>query len=377
MNQFLTIVLFSLSGFFAPATGADYIDEILRHVIHLSNDKTTNENTTSTQNIHADMSNARPNADSVIYKATKYQALAPLLKNSEQNTSNEVLPEILNPDLLKDYIYNTEWKLLLYRLLRIIIIISLSIFFWRVSNKAAQRYIRNVRLFKKVADHSSTSTHALIKTIAPIIKSIFHWLLIVLTLLIVLSELKIDIMPIIFSFSILGVAFTIGSQSLMKDLVNGILMLFEGNVAVGDVVTVGDKTGTVESMSLRTLLLRHFTGELQTIPLSEVTSLINCSRDFSVAIVQFVVDPKALLPNIELALRETFFAMKMDVRFGPYIAGELSDLGVKTMSEVGVLMYVSIPIKPDPRKKFLAEFNRRLYERLQQYEVPLAYARTN
>ena len=282
-----------------------------------------------------------------------------------------------NHDTFEHYLMNTDWGFLVFKILKIIIIISLSVVLWRISNNAAQRYIKSVRLFKKVSTSSSKSTQALIKTIAPIIKSVFHWVLIILTILIVLSELNVNIMPIIFSFSIVGVAFTIGSQALMKDLVNGILMLFEGNVVVGDVVTVGNNTGTVESLSLRALLLRHFTGELQTIPLSEVNALINCSRDFSVAVVQFVVDPKALIPSIETAIHDTYYSMKTDVKFGPYICGELGNLGVKTMSEAGVLMSISIPIIPDPRKNFLVEFNRRLYEQLQAQEVPLAYARAN
>jgi len=106
-----------------------------------------------------------------------------------------------------------------------------------------------------------------------------------------------------------------------------------------------------------------------------VASLINCSRDYSVAVVQFVVDPKALMPSIQAALTETYQLMKSDLKFGHYIRGDLGALGVKKMSEVGVTMGVSVPIKPDPTKDFLSEFNRRFYERLQAHEVPLAYAR--
>ena len=347
MNRLLVIALFSLNSFFAHALASDPVEKIIKNVVQAVGESVTTQNTKE-----------HPSKDI-----------------SKSDVAHESFSSVVTPDDFERYLLNIEWKFLIFKIFKIIMIISLSIFIWRVSNKAVQSYIKKIPLFKTVSKHSSVGTQALIKTISPIIKSVFHWVLIVLTILIVLSELNVNIMPVIFGFSIVGVAFTIGSQALMKDLVNGILMLFEGNVAVGDVVMVGDRIGTVESLSLRVLLLRHFTGELQTIPLSEVASLINCSRDYSVAVVQFVVDPKALIPSIQGALTETYQMMKADHKYGHYISGELGTLGVKKMSEVGVTMSATIPIKPDPKKDFLSEFNRRFYERLQAHEVPLAYAR--
>ena len=376
MNRLFIIAFFVLSSFFVHAVGSEYIEKVLKQAIQSVNDTKAAQN----QN-----ESAASSVNSV--HLTGNQSISDSQKNAHSSTSNnnqnnhvvaethKTLFDVNSPGEIKNYLLEIDWKSWVYKLLKIIIIISLSISIWRMSNKTAQRYIKNARLFKKVSSHSSADTQVLIKTIAPIMKSVFHWILIVLTILMIISALDVDIKPLLVGFSIIGIAFAIGSQALMKDLVNGILMLFEGNIAVGEVVTVGDKTGTVESISLRALLLRHFTGELQTIPLSEVASLINCSRDYSVAIVQFVVDPKALIPSIQTALNETYQLMKIDHKFGPYIKGELSALGVKKMTEVGVTMAAGILIKPDPKKEFVSEFNRRFYERLQAYEVPLAYAR--
>jgi small-conductance mechanosensitive channel len=343
MNRFLVIGLFLLSSMFVYAIDSNAIEKVIASV-----------------------------SDSVVAQSIKAH---PSKNTLNPNADRGGISNIQTLSDLKNTLLSVDWKSWIYKILEIIVIISLSVFIWRVSNKAAQRYIKNARLFNKVSTHSSTGTQALIKTIAPIMQSIFQWVLIILTILMVLGALKIDTAPLLVGFSIIGIAFAIGSQALMKDLVNGILMLFEGNVAVGDAVIVGDKAGTVESISLRTLLLRHFTGELQTIPLSEVASLINCSRDYSVAVVQFVVDPKAVITNIQAALNETYQSMKIDHKFGPYIKGELGALGVKKMSEIGVTMSATIPIKPDPKKDFTSEFNRRFYECLQAHEVPLAYAR--
>lgn len=379
MNRFLVTALFLLSSLFAHAVGSDYIGEIVKQVIQSVNGSVTAQKESSAKD---DSPNKSPESKaSNLDQGEKSQKShgQKSYDRSRQALKSESMREdfsdVSDLDDFEQYLLSIKWKFLLFKILKIIMIISMSVFIWRVSNKAVQQYLSKLSFFKTVSMHSSAGTQSLIKTVSPIVKSVFHWVLIILTLLIVLSELNINIVPVIFGFSIVGVAFTIGSQTLMKDLVNGILMLFEGNVAVGDVVIIGDKTGTVESLSLRALLLRHFTGELQTIPLSEVVSLINCSRDYSVAVVQFVVDPKALVPSIQAALTETYQSMKVDRKFGDYISGDLGALGVKKMTEVGVTMGASIPIKPDPKKDFISEFNCRFYERLQAHDVPLAYPR--
>ncbi|MDP3371907.1 MAG: mechanosensitive ion channel [Candidatus Paracaedibacteraceae bacterium] len=362
MKKIIYTLSFLICAIFMHATGAEYIiSEAIRHVV----DSVTPDNGKG----HTATSVKTSSSSGITESKTNKKTL-----KAEAEQQKEIEPKAVaaNKDDFASYLYHLDWKSLLLKIIKIFFIIFCSWLLWDISNRMAQGYIKKVRLFKKVSSHTSRNTQALIKTISPIIRSIFHWILIILTILMILSEF-VNITPIFFSFGIVGIAFTIGSQTLMKDLVNGILMLFEGNVAVGDVVTIGSRAGTVESLSLRTLSLRHFTGEIQTIPLSEVTSLINCSRDFSVAVVQFIVEPKAKISDIEMALSETYQSMKKDSHFGSYITAEMSSLGVRQMSEIGVQMSTTIPIIPDPRKRFLPEFNKRLYERLQAYDVPLAY----
>ncbi len=320
---------------------------------------------------------AKPVDGNKINEAYKPIPVAPYQSQGEftspSNAAKDFFKNAFAPEELPHYFSKISWHNLLVKILRILFIISFAIFLWKVSNAAIQKYVKKLKLFQKVSNRTGTETAALMKTVAPIIRSIFHWALTILTSLIVLSEIGVNITPIILSFSVVGLAFSIGSQTLVKDLINGILTLFEGNVSVGDVVTVGNSVGTVESMSLRSLLLRHFTGELQTIPFSEISMLINCSRDFSVAVIEFVVEPVASMATIQIALNETYESMKEDVMFSSYIQGDLTPIGIKTMKETGVVISVKIPLHPDPRRNFVPEFNRRLFENLQKQHVPLAF----
>jgi small-conductance mechanosensitive channel len=173
--------------------------------------------------------------------------------------------------------------------------------------------------------------------------------------------------------SFFGLAVSFGAKELVKDLINGILTLFEGNMAVGDIVCIGKNIGTVESMSLRAILLRHFTGELQTIPFSEASSLTNCSRDFNVAPILLTVTPEAKIAAIQESIDQAYRSMKSDADYSHYIRSKPSTVGVKSMTSTGIIVCSSISTIPDPRKNFLNEFNKRLFEELQTRNVPFAF----
>jgi small-conductance mechanosensitive channel len=254
--------------------------------------------------------------------------------------------------------------------LRIIIILLIYMFLRGLINHFVTYYTQKIPLLHKDKNTQST-TVAIIKTVSPIIRSTIHWVLVILAGLLILSELNINIMPIIYSFSVIGLAISIGSQTLVKDLINGVMTLFEGNIAVGDVVTIGAFKGEVESISLRCVYLRHGTGELQTIPFSEVNNVINHSRDYGVADIQFPVAYQADLKEVERALQTTYEQIRHDKDYTGYIKGELKPLKVSQLDEWGIKVHASIKTIPDPSNLFLEEFYRLLISELQSHNIPM------
>lgn len=211
---------------------------------------------------------------------------------------------------------------------------------------------------------------AIIKTLAPIIRSACHWGLIIVATLTILGELNINIMPIIYSFSVIGLAVGFGAQTLVKDLINGFLTLIEGNMAVGETVTIGKFSGVVESISLRCILLRHDTGELQTIPFSEVTSVINRSRDYSIAIIHFTVDVKANLAKVYDALNQTYHHLQSDPIFGKMIKDKLHISGVTKFTDIGIQIGAYVKTTSDPSKNFVNAFNTQLQRNIVEFDIP-------
>jgi small-conductance mechanosensitive channel len=139
--------------------------------------------------------------------------------------------------------------LLIAGFIRIALIVTIFLFLWKTSNHFVNEYLSRIYL-KRQKISNKAKNNIFLKTITPILQSIVHWVLIIIVILLILSELNFNIMPIIYSFSVLGLAISIGSQALVKDLINGVLTLFEGNMAVGDFIKIGTNEGYVESMNL-------------------------------------------------------------------------------------------------------------------------------
>ena len=136
-------------------------------------------------------------------------------------------------------------------------------------------------------------------------------------------------------------------------------------------LTIGHFSGTVESISLRCVHLRYGTGELQTIPFSEVNHVINSSRDYSVVDIGFVVSYEADQKDTDAALREAYDKIKKSPLFGAFVKGNLIIYGVSALNEWGFKVHAGVKTIPDPSKSFLNEFNRLLLIELQKRKVPL------
>ena len=104
-----------------------------------------------------------------------------------------------------------------------------------------------------------------------------------------LSELGVNIAPIIASAGILGIALGFGAQSLVKDFLSGIFMIFEDQYGVGDVVDIGEASGTVEAVSLRVTRLRDVNGTVWYVPNGEIVRVGNMSQNWARAVVDVSV----------------------------------------------------------------------------------------
>ncbi len=248
--------------------------------------------------------------------------------------------------------FHPEYQDYLRSLSKIVFYGIFSRFLWRFID-----FLAMMNVAKKKEGKKTILPSQLRLTITPILKSVGHWLLIIFTVALILEELGVPIWPIIYSISVLGIAISLGAQSLVKDFINGILTLVEGNIAIGEVVTIGSHTGVVETLSLRGVALRHSSGALQTIPFSEVTNIINKSRDYTSVSVEIPVPFETRVQEVYQAFNRAFDDIRAHEIHGSRIMDKISISGVDRMADGAYYVSASIKIKPDPSNRFLKAFN--------------------
>ncbi len=146
-------------------------------------------------------------------------------------------------------------------------------------------------LFKKLSyrvlkiDQKSART----LTIGRLINSIFRYFVWFIVFISILAEMEIDITPFIASAGVIGLAIGFGAQEIVKDFISGFFIIFEGLFDVGDVVEIDGFKGNVSSLGLRTTTIVNWKGEVKSVNNGDVRSMINYSKNDSIAIVEFGV----------------------------------------------------------------------------------------
>jgi small-conductance mechanosensitive channel len=153
-------------------------------------------------------------------------------------------------------------------------------------------------------DNLGSASGAQVRTLATVIRATGIVIVAFLAFLQIMENvLHFNLGPLLASAGVAGVAIGLAAQTIVKDVLNGILILIEDQYNVGDVVTLAGMTGTVESMTLRKTTVRGFDGTLYIIPNSQVTNVANQTRGFSVSTlnvsVDFSANPDQVIPLLK------------------------------------------------------------------------------
>ncbi|HZG38228.1 MAG TPA: mechanosensitive ion channel family protein, partial [Nodosilinea sp.] len=251
-----------------------------------------------------------------------------------------------------------------FRLFSIPVLLLLTWFFTGLLNRLANLGIERVAQAwnkNELGDLDDIQRKSMrVSTITGALKGLKTTVIYALATLLVLQTLRIAPASLLAFGAIAALAVSFAAQSLVKDLVNGFLILLEDQYAIGDLVTTGTTTGIVENLNLRITQIRGEDGRLVTLPNSQISQVENLSRSWSRANLKFDV---AYGTNVDQALwvvHETAYAMANDPEWRYAILNPVEMLGVEAMTHAGLTILVWIRTRP--LKQFLVarEFRRRL-----------------
>lgn len=209
-------------------------------------------------------------------------------------------------------------------------------------------------------------------TVLPVLRGVVLTTVFVLTGLVLLSRLGVDIGPLLAGFGILGLAISFGSQALVRDIVSGFFFMLEDAFRVGEYVDTGRLKGTVEKISLRSMQLRHQSGQIHTVPFGQVQSLTNASRDWATLKFNVRLDHSADIEQARKTIKKTGLALLEDPEFGPHFIAPLKMQGVADIADTAIVIRLKFTAKPNHATMLQREALKRVYRGLNEAGVPFA-----
>jgi small conductance mechanosensitive channel len=230
------------------------------------------------------------------------------------------------------------------------------------------------RLSDRFASANATRRVQRAKTMGDLLKSVITGILVAVFGTMILSEIGVNIAPIIASAGIVGVALGFGAQSLVKDFLSGIFMIFEDQYGVGDVVDLGEASGTIEAVSLRVTRLRDVNGTVWYVPNGEIMRVGNMSQNWSRAVVDVTVGYREDLGKVIRTLRDVADDLWQDDDFQGIIIEQPEVTGVETLGPESVGVRVMVKTEPMEQWKVARELRSRIKARFDHEGISIPVA---
>lgn len=225
----------------------------------------------------------------------------------------------------------------------ILIRIVLILFFSAVGWTLLASLIEN-RLASDI--HGRPLPSARTRTLLTLFRNALAVIISTITIMIVLSEIGVNIAPLLAGAGALGLAISFGAQTLVKDIITGVFIQFENGMNTGDLVTIGPLTGTVERMSIRSVGVRQDTGAYHIIPWSSITTFANFVRGIGSVVANYDVDRHEDADKANQALKEAVAAVMETEDVRGLIIGEPSFAGIVGLTNTAFTLRVSFTTLP-------------------------------
>lgn len=236
----------------------------------------------------------------------------------------------------------------------LVITVLIALALWEGLNAVLERYA------KHAFGLDSTRRSARGRTLILLAQRVLAALITLFVGLVFLSEIGINIAPLLAGAGVVGLAVGLGAQTLVKNLLEGISNLIEDSFAVGDVVKLGDLAGVVEEISMRAVRLRDFAGHVHTVPFSEIKTVTNMTRDYAFAVFELGVSYSADVDQVCEVVRAEAAELRADPEIGPFIAGDIEIVGLDNFGESAITIKARFRTLPGKQWAVQRAFNRRI-----------------
>ncbi len=220
----------------------------------------------------------------------------------------------------------------------------------RAVRRLAERSL-HLPLSGRLTKGASDRLHQRTKTISSVLRSLITVTVSIFALLLILAEFKINLGPLLASAGVAGVALGFGAQNLVRDFLSGMFIVFEDQYGVGDIVNLGEVSGTVEAISLRTTQLRDITGVTWYVRNGEILRVANLSQGWATAIVDLPLAPSTDIAQVRSILEPTLPGLKSQDSWGKALGAAPEIAGVETLATGQLVLRLTGRTTPDRKSE--------------------------
>jgi small-conductance mechanosensitive channel len=243
---------------------------------------------------------------------------------------------------------------------RIALIIAMA---YIVSKLLRAALLRLENFFIRAAAHhadGAPATTQRIKTVASVFWTLSVGLLWFVVALVALSQVGVNIGPILAGAGVVGLAVGFGAQHLVRDLVSGCFLLIENQIRVGDIAIINGTTGMVEAVTFRTVILRDHAGVVHVFPNGSINTLANATMDWSATVVDVILPYRVDTDRVVEAMRHVGAEMKAEKDFAAVILEPIEIFGIEAFNDTTVTLRARFKTQPAQQSFVGREFRRRL-----------------
>jgi len=210
-------------------------------------------------------------------------------------------------------------------------------------------------------------------TLSGVIRWVLRMTIIVVAGLMILDKLGVQIGPIIAAAGIVGLAVGFGAQNLVQDIISGFFILLEDQVRVGDVVSLNDKAGLVERITLRMIVLRDLTGSVHYVRNGQISVITNMTKEFSFYVFDIGVAYREDVDEVIKVVKQVDEEIRQDEAFKNDILAPIEILGLDKFDSSAVVIKARTKTKPILQWKVGREFNRRLKRKFDELGIEIPF----
>jgi small conductance mechanosensitive channel len=212
------------------------------------------------------------------------------------------------------------------------------------------------------------------RTLLSLLRSVGVVLIFVVLVFMILNALGVQLGPLLAGAGVLGLAVSFGAQSLVKDVISGLFMLFENQFGVGDVIRIEGVSGTVEKMTLRVVVLRDVHGAVHIVPNGQITKVSNLTRSWSRAVLDVAVSHSQDPDRVIAVLREVGEELYADAEWKPLLVEEVQVPGIENLTDTAVTIRVMAKTLPLKQWDVARELRRRIKLRFDRDGIEIPHA---